>query len=84
MQKVNSSFIMVSTFLVLLILIVTIHYFSCDRKVLSIGSFSNLSLSVAWYEPRLRESSEYHYYLAYPEIYAPDRLGFIYRGEDSE
>jgi hypothetical protein len=92
MQKINNSFIAIATILAILLLTVIIHYFTFDKKglqnsiksVVELSSFATPCISVTWYESRLRGSEKMDYYLAYPEMYAPDKLGFIYGGDSSE
>ena len=71
--------------LFLMVGIVGIHYTLLDREgmvedvntVAALSRISSLSLSVAWYEPRLR-SVDRASNSAYPEMMSLDRMDFVY------
>jgi hypothetical protein len=78
-------FYLLSTLLLLLIAFVGVHYTLSDRKdmteniatIADLSRLSSLSLSVAWYEPRLHRIEKADN-SAYPEMMPLDRMDFVY------
>jgi hypothetical protein len=78
-------FYLLGGLLFLMLSMVGIHYLLADKKgivadtnaVASLSRISSLSLSTAWYEPRLR-GIEKAGNDAYPEMMPIDRMDFVY------
>jgi hypothetical protein len=71
--------------LALMVAAVLLHYMASDhvgaqktlQRSVAVTRMASAAVSVAWFEPRLRRY-EYMHNPAYPELMAPDRLGFVY------
>ena len=78
-------FYLLGMLLLLLIAFVGVHYTLGEREgvtdgitaITDLSGISSLSLSVAWYEPRLRRIEKAGN-SAYPEMIPLDRMDFVY------
>jgi len=78
-------FYLLGGLLFLLLASVAVHYMLVNKKnmaddishIASLSRISSLSLSVAWYEPRLR-GIERAGNTAYPEMMPLERMDFVY------
>ncbi len=81
----TSRFYLIFASLALLLFVMLGHYFLFERSALlakqralvELTGLDSPTLSVAWFEPRLRRF-EAPFNLAYPELLSTDRLDFVY------